>query len=155
MGMKAVTMVLEHAPLAPGTPPLVLVADDDPAITRLLEMILEGDGFRVAIARDGNAALSLARKARPDAILLDIMMPGMNGWAVLAALRSDPWTADIPVIVVSACEDRNDRAVALHLDGVDYVVRPNAVFTKPFDAFSLVGAIKTALLPNQTRLPES
>ena len=132
--MDSATALLEADHLASGLAPLVLVADDDPAITRLMGIILEGDGFRVATAGDGNAAVAMARSEGPDAILLDIMMPGMNGWAVLDTLRSDPATAGIPVIVVSACDGRADDTV-----------RPDAIFTKPFDAFSLVGALRTVL----------
>lgn len=149
------SLAFGDADLAPGPGPLVLVADDDPAVTRLLELVLEGDGFQVISACDGDAAVEAARRQLPDAILLDIMMPGMNGWAVLATLRSDPVTAAIPVIVVSACDSRTDRAVALRLGGIDYMVRPNATFPKPFDAFALVGAIKMALLRRSARFPES
>jgi PAS domain S-box-containing protein len=116
----------DAAEIGPFTPvasdaPLVLVVDDDPAIRDLLQRLLSRDGFRVASVSGGEEGLRLARKLRPDVITLDVMMPGMDGWAVLTALKRDAITEDIPVVMVSMVDDR-DLAFALGV--ADYLVKP-------------------------------
>jgi CheY-like chemotaxis protein len=81
---------------------LILVVDDDPDICTSLESIFVADGYRVAIARDGQEGLDQAREKQPDVILLDIMMPVLDGYGFLDAQRADPSISDIPVIVLSA-----------------------------------------------------
>jgi CheY-like chemotaxis protein len=96
--------------LASARLPTLLVIDDDPATRQLLRRRLGREGFRVEAARDGPEGLTLARELRPDIVTLDLLMPDMDGWAVLAALKADPDLADIPVIVLTAgditAEDR-------------------------------------------------
>ncbi|OAI42089.1 hypothetical protein AYO40_06745 [Planctomycetaceae bacterium SCGC AG-212-D15] len=101
--------------------PLVLVIDDDPAVHVLMQRALTPAGFRVASARTGPEALQLAGQARPDAITLDIMMPGLGGWSVLTALKSDPALASIPVAILSVLPDAE---LLFRLGVVDYLVKP-------------------------------
>ena len=82
--------------------PLVLVVDDNPQVLDLTSLVLTHAGYRAETASDGPAALTWAQENQPDLILLDLLMPDMDGLAVLRALRSDPQTADIPVVVVTA-----------------------------------------------------
>ena len=104
-----------------GSGPLILVIDDDVTVQDLLRRSLNRDGFRVETAADGSSGLARARKLHPDIITLDVMMPGMDGWEVLAALKEDPETADIPVIVVSIVDE---RGLGFSLGAADYLTKP-------------------------------
>ena len=104
-----------------GSGPLVLVIDDDSTVQDLLRRSLNRDGFRVETAPDGTSGLARARELHPDIITLDVMMPGMDGWEVLAALKEDPETADIPVIVVSIVDE---RGLGFSLGAADYLTKP-------------------------------
>ena len=104
-----------------GSGPLVLVIDDDATVQDLLRRSLHRDGFRVETAPDGATGLARARELRPAIITLDVMMPGMDGWEVLAALKEDPDTADIPVIVVSIVDE---RGLGFSLGAADYLTKP-------------------------------
>jgi signal transduction histidine kinase/CheY-like chemotaxis protein/HAMP domain-containing protein len=119
----------------PGNAPLIMVVDDDSSARGILSTVLRKEGLRVAEAESGEAALELARKIRPDAITLDIMMPRMDGWSVLTALKSDPELAAIPVIVVTIT---TDRGVALSLGAADFM-------TKPIERNRLVSVLNTLL----------
>ena len=119
----------------PGNAPLVMVVDDDRLARDLLTAVLRKEGLRVAEAESGEAAIKLARKIRPDAITLDIVMPRMDGWSVLTALKSDPELAGIPVIVVTIT---TDRGVALSLGAADFM-------TKPIERGRLVSVLNTLL----------
>jgi PAS domain S-box-containing protein len=99
----------------------VLVVDDDPAARGLIGRILARDGFRVVEAEDGATGLRLARDLRPDVITLDILMPGLDGWDVLAALKADAALAPIPVVVVTIVDDRN---AGFALGAVDFLQKP-------------------------------
>ena len=101
--------------------PLVMVVDDDPASRQLLCMALNKEGWRVVEASGGEAAIDMARALRPAAITLDIMMPRMDGWSVLTALKSDPELSDIPVVVVTCT---SDRGLALSLGASDFMTKP-------------------------------
>ncbi len=85
----------------------VLVVDDEPSVRELMHRFLSKEGFRVVTAAGGEDGLRLARSLRPDVITLDVMMPGMDGWAVLSALKANADTTDIPVIMVTIVDDRN------------------------------------------------
>ena len=100
---------------------LVLVIDDDPTVRDLMRRSLDKEGFRVEHAAGGEEGLRLARELRPDAITLDVMMPGMDGWAVLAALKSDPELAEIPVVMVTIVDDKN---LGYALGAADYLTKP-------------------------------
>ena len=101
----------------------VLVIDDDPAVHDLMRRSLEKDGFRVEVAADGQTGVELAKQLKPAVITLDVMMPHLDGWAVLAALKADPATADIPVIMLTIVDDKQ---MGFALGAADY-------FTKPID----------------------
>jgi PAS domain S-box-containing protein len=105
----------------PGTRETVLVVDDDPAVRDLLVRFLGGEGLAVLTAATGADGLRLARERRPRAIVLDVMMPGMDGWAVLSALKTDPELAGIPVIMLTIVDDRN---LGYALGACDYLVKP-------------------------------
>jgi signal transduction histidine kinase/CheY-like chemotaxis protein len=100
---------------------VVLVVDDDPSVRELMRRALHKEGFRVRQAGGGGEALRLARALRPDAITLDVMMPGMDGWAVLAALKSDVELAEIPVVMVTIVDDKN---LGYALGAADYITKP-------------------------------
>ena len=120
------------APAPPAIAPLVLVADDDKATRELISRDLLREGFRVLTASSGEEAIRLARDKRPDAISLDVLMPGMDGWTVLRALKGDPLTSSIPVVMVSMLDDQD---IGYALGAADYL-------TKPFDREKLVLALR-------------
>ncbi|MGH9066085.1 MAG: response regulator transcription factor [Acidimicrobiales bacterium] len=109
----------------------VLVVDDDPVIQKLLQVNFEMEGYTVLIAGDGLSGLDQARRARPDVVVLDVMMPGMNGLQVVAALKADPETAAMPVMLLSAKAQEPDRRAGTDSGADDYV-------TKPFDPLELL-----------------
>jgi signal transduction histidine kinase/DNA-binding response OmpR family regulator len=117
---------------APASSPLVLVVDDEKGTRELIARGLQKEGFRVLAAATGEEALRLAREKRPDAISLDVLMPGMDGWTVLRSLKADPLTASIPVVMVSMLDDRD---IGHALGAADYL-------TKPFDREKLVLALR-------------
>jgi signal transduction histidine kinase/DNA-binding response OmpR family regulator len=109
---------IERATPGVGT---VLVIDDEVAIRDLMQRYLAKEGFRVVAAAGGEEGLRLARELRPDAITLDVMMPGLDGWAVLAALKADRTVADIPVIMLTIVDDKN---LGYALGAADYLTKP-------------------------------
>ena len=119
-------------------PARILVADDTPANVRILETRLARDGYEVITARDGEEALAAAREAKPDLILLDIMMPKMDGIAVCRALKADPAFPFTPIIMVTALADAKDVVAGFEAGGDDYLV-------KPFDAQALSARVKSML----------
>ena len=102
----------------------VLVVDDEAPIRLLCRVNLEAEGMRVLEASDGESGLETARTERPDVILLDVMMPGRNGWEVAEELLSDDATSFIPIIFLTARAEVRDRAKGIDLGGVDYVTKP-------------------------------
>ena len=99
----------------------VLVIDDEPAVHDILTRTLGRQGFRVEGALSGEEGLRKARKLHPQVITLDVMMPGMDGWAVLVALKSDRNVADIPVVMLTIVDDRN---LGYSLGAADYLTKP-------------------------------
>ena len=99
----------------------VLVIDDDPATHDLINRFLTREGFRVLTASSGEEGLRMAREARPDAITLDVLMPSVDGWAVLAALKADPDLADIPVVMLTMVDD---KTMGYALGASDYLTKP-------------------------------
>ena len=102
----------------------VLVCDDDPLLVDLLDYRLTSRGYDVVIARDGGEALACLRQARPDAIVLDAMMPVADGYEVLRRIREDQALAAIPVIMLTARKQERDIIQALELGASDYIVKP-------------------------------
>jgi CheY-like chemotaxis protein len=99
----------------------VLVVDDEPAAREVTARMLSRDGYRVLHAGSGEEALQVAREGRPDIITLDVMMPGMNGWAVLAALKNDAALADIPVVMLTMMDE---KSLGYALGATDYLTKP-------------------------------
>jgi hypothetical protein len=118
----------EAAPTGAST---VLVIDDDGAVRDLMSRFLGKEGFRVMTAAGGEEGLRLARELQPDVITLDVLMPGMDGWSVLAALKADASLADIPVVMLTMLDDRN---LGYALGAADYL-------TKPIDREQLVAVL--------------
>jgi signal transduction histidine kinase/CheY-like chemotaxis protein len=110
----------------------VLVIDDESAVRELMHRFLTKEGFQIVTASSGEEGLRYARELRPDAITLDVMMPGMDGWTVLAALKADPDLADIPVIMLTIVDDRN----------LGYALGASDYLTKPIDRERLVAVLK-------------
>src|SRR5436305_10631494 len=102
----------------------VLVADDEPAMRVLVRVNLEVEGVEVLEARDGVEALDLAAHARPDLVLLDVMMPRLDGWEVARRLGDAPETRDIPVLFMTALAGGEDRRRGFEAGGVGYIVKP-------------------------------
>jgi putative two-component system response regulator len=103
--------------------PLILAVDDEASNLQLLRQILQ-DHYRLRFAKDGQRALELVREERPNLILLDVMMPGMSGYEVCAALQADPELASIPVIFVTALTDTDDELEGFEAGAVDYITKP-------------------------------
>jgi sigma-B regulation protein RsbU (phosphoserine phosphatase) len=116
----------------------ILLVDDNPTNLQVLFQTLEGVGCKLLIAKNGSGALAIAGKALPDLILLDIMMPDIDGYEVCLRLKADPATADIPVIFLSALGETEDKVKGLHLGAVDYI-------TKPFQPDEVIARVNTHL----------
>jgi DNA-binding response OmpR family regulator len=115
--------------------PTILVVDDEPSIVELATLYLQSDGFQVLAAGSGPEALATARATSPDLIILDIMLPGLDGWEVCRRLRSQ---SQVPIIMLTARGDPVDRVVGLELGADDYVV-------KPFHGRELVARVRAVL----------
>lgn len=118
----------------------ILVIDDEPSITNLVSVYLKPEGYEVFTAADGNAGLKAARAFKPDLIILDLMLPGMDGIELLSRLRRE---SDVYVIMLTARTDETDKIVGLSVGADDYV-------TKPFSPRELVARVKAALRRIQT-----
>src|SRR5579862_3015523 len=119
-------------------PTQILVADDEEDVLKLVGTNLENAGFHVIMARDGAIALEQARLRKPGLIVLDLMLPGMAGSEVCKALRADPATTRIPIIMLTAKAEEADRIVGLELGADDYL-------TKPFSPRELVLRVKSVI----------
>ena len=116
----------------------VLVVDDEAPIRLLCRVNLEAEGIHVLEAGDGTTGLDLARAEQPDVVLLDVMMPGLDGWRVAEQLLEDERTNEIPIIFLTARAEFRDRARGLDIGGVDYV-------TKPFNPVDLAPLVNDLL----------
>jgi two-component system alkaline phosphatase synthesis response regulator PhoP len=114
------------------------VIDDEQPIRLLCRVNLEAEGMEVLEAADGPTGLDQARKYQPDVVLLDVMMPGLDGWRVAEQLLEDERTSDIPIIFLTARAEFRDRARGLDIGGVDYV-------TKPFNPLELAPLVEELL----------
>jgi two-component system alkaline phosphatase synthesis response regulator PhoP len=116
----------------------ILVIDDEPKIVKVVSDYLERAGYRVITAGDGQMALITARHERPDLIILDLLLPTIDGLEVCRHLRQEPSTADVPIIMLTARGDETDRVVGLELGADDYV-------PKPFSPRELVARVRAVL----------
>ena len=125
----------------------ILVVDDEPKIVKLARDYLEKSGFQVLSAGDGQTALAMARRERPDLVVLDLMLPGLDGWDVCRTLRRE---SDIPIIMLTARAEESDQIVGLELGADDYI-------TKPFSPRALVARVRALLrrAQNQLKLPDT
>ena len=122
--------------------PVILVVDDEANIVELIKVTLQKEDYRVISAFDGTSGLAMAAEYQPDLIVLDIMMPGRDGLEVCRALKANPATAPIPVIILSAKSDDIDKVLGLEMGADDYV-------TKPFSPRELLARIKANLRRRQ------
>jgi eukaryotic-like serine/threonine-protein kinase len=116
----------------------ILLVDDNPTNLQVLYQTLEGQGYRLLAARSGKDAIAIAERAAPDLILLDVLMPDIDGYETCARLKADPRTRDCAIIFLSALNDARDRAHGLELGAVDFV-------NKPFQAEEILARVKTHL----------
>jgi two-component system alkaline phosphatase synthesis response regulator PhoP len=116
----------------------ILVVDDDREVVRLMRAYLERAGFDVLVAYDGETAVQTLRRDRPDLLLLDLMLPDRDGWDITRLVRSDPGLAQMPIIMLTARVDVNERIVGLELGADDYV-------TKPYDPREVVARVRARL----------
>ncbi len=117
---------------------LVLIVDDSPTEVHVLRQALEENGYATVTAQNGNEGISLARERKPDLILMDVVMPGLNGYQATRRLHKDPETASIPVIMVTTKSHETDRIWGMRQGAVDYIV-------KPVDTAELVERARAAL----------
>jgi adenylate cyclase len=113
--------------------PLILIIDDDPTVRDMIGRLLEREGFKVAKADGGRQGLRMVRELRPAAVTLDVIMPDLDGWTVLAAIKGDPVLADTPVVLVTIIDEKNR---GYSIGAADYLV-------KPFDRDKLIGTLRT------------
>jgi DNA-binding response OmpR family regulator len=117
-----------HTVDTPGTPlpdgPTIMIVDDTPANVGVLGWYFEENGFRVVVAQDGEEALERAQFVQPDLILLDVMMPGIDGFETCRRLKMMPGAKEIPVIFMTALSDTNEKISGFKAGGVDYVTKP-------------------------------
>ena len=116
-------------------PELILVVDDEPKVTRLARDYLEKNGFRVLTASDGQSALTIARREKPDLIILDLMLPNVDGREVCRILRRE---SDIPIIMLTALSEEIDQVTGLEIGADDYI-------TKPFSLRAMVARVRALL----------
>lgn len=127
---------------------VLLIVDDNPANLEVLSDLLDEAGFEVLVARDGESAIQKVQYAKPDIILLDVMMPGIDGFETCDRLKADPSTEDIPVIFMTALSDTGDKIKGFNLGAVDYI-------TKPFQQDEVLARVKAQLkLHNLTKILE-
>lgn len=116
----------------------VLVVDDDKQIVRLLQSYLEQAGFAVLTAHDGETALHTIRRERPDLVVLDLMLPGRDGWEITRHLRADEHLAATPIVMLTARVEDSDKILGLELGADDYV-------TKPFNPAEVIARVRAVL----------
>jgi two-component system, OmpR family, alkaline phosphatase synthesis response regulator PhoP len=118
----------------------VLIIEDEPHIVLSLEYLLERDGYETATAADGERGLAMVRELRPDVVLLDLMLPRLNGYQVCQAIKSDPELAPIPVIILSAKGQEVEVLKGRSLGAAQYI-------TKPFANAEILEAVRAVLEP--------
>ncbi|MGA2819042.1 MAG: response regulator [Anaerolineales bacterium] len=125
----------------------IVCIEDDSEIVDLIRLILAAQGFQIVGAAGGQEGLTLVQAQKPDLILLDLMMPDMDGWEVYHRMREDPALADVPVIVVTARAQEVDRVLGLQIAHVDDYL------TKPFTPKELLGSVERVLRARRLARP--
>src|SRR6185436_15067173 len=123
-------------------PSTILVVDDSPVNLHVLVRTMDGTGHRVLVATSGKAAIEIAERARPDLILLDVMMPDVDGFEVCRAIKENPATKDIVIIFLSALGEVADKVAGLEMGAADYI-------TKPIQADEVIARVATHLIQQQ------
>lgn len=123
----------------------ILVVDDEPDVSSLLSLLLKSKGYDVITAADGQEALEKARKEGPDLILLDVMLPKLDGYRVARMLKFDEKFSHIPIVMLTAKIQEKDKKIGLEMGADDYV-------TKPFDTMNLMNRVKEIL--DKSKKPE-
>jgi two-component system alkaline phosphatase synthesis response regulator PhoP len=126
----------------------ILVVDDDREVVRLIRAYLEQAGFEVLAAHDGDTAVHIIRRERPDLLLLDLMLPGKDGWEITRLVRADAALAHIPIIMLTARVDDTDKIVGLELGADDYV-------TKPYNPREVVARVRARLRQPEVAPPQT
>ena len=103
---------------------LVLIVDDSPTEQHVIARLLEKNGFETVVANDGEEAITIAEQSLPDVILMDVVMPGMNGFQATRQLAKNPLTSGIPVVMVTSKDQESDKAWGLRQGAVDYLMKP-------------------------------
>ena len=116
--------------------PKILIVDDDITITELLKALVKMEGHQPTTVNDSTKAIEVANSVHPDLITLDLMMPGLTGFQLCEMLHNDPKFANIPIVIISARDDRESKEKALEMGAKDYI-------TKPFGVDELMNKIKT------------
>jgi DNA-binding response OmpR family regulator len=130
------------SPESTSTPKHIIYVEDDARTIDLVKIVLRREGFIVTGAANGREGLKLITELRPSLVLLDLMMPDMDGWEVYQALRSAEATKDIPVIIITAKAASIDKVLGLH------IAKVNDYITKPFSPNELVNAVRKILAQN-------
>lgn len=117
----------------------ILVVDDEPDVVEIVRLRLEQDGYTILTAGDGKAGLQSARDNKPDLVILDVMMPGLDGFEVAYQMKNDPTTANLPIVMLTARADFGSIAKGWNLDVDNYV-------TKPFKLDELSDTVKSVLI---------
>ena len=117
----------------------VLVVDDDDALAEMLGIVLRGEGFEPTFVSDGDKAMDAFHESRPDLVLLDMRLPGLDGFEVCRRLKADPTTSDVPIVAVSGLSGGGQRERALALGCADWIA-------KPFDVDDLLARVRPYLL---------
>jgi two-component system, OmpR family, alkaline phosphatase synthesis response regulator PhoP len=125
-------------PTVANTAGTILIADDEESIAQLSKLYLAKEGYTIYTARDGQEALDTARRVKPDLVVLDLMMPRVDGWEVCRQLRKDPRLSGVAIVMLTARDDDVDKIVGLELGADDYL-------TKPFNPRELVARVKGIL----------
>ncbi len=127
-----------HASESVDNPERILLVDDNPTNLQVLLQTLSGRGYKLLVAKNGENALNIARKGKPALVLLDIMMPGIDGYEVCKRLKADPETSNITIIFLSALDDTRDKVKGLETGAVDFI-------SKPFQAEEVIARVETQL----------
>ena len=125
----------------------ILIVEDESDLIKLLKYNLEKEGFRISYATDGSVALAEARRDPPDLVILDLMLPGLDGLEICRQLRRNDRFAQTPILILSARGEEADRVVGLEVGGDDYV-------TKPFSTREVVARVRALLRRNERAAPQ-